>query len=171
MDTGLLILRLGLALLLFGHGAQKMFGWFGGLGPSGTAPLFEKWGLRPGRPMVLLAATTEIIAAVLMAVGALTTLGAAMVIGAMSVAIAMTAANGLWAQKGGCELPLVYAGIGAVLVLTGAGRYSVDQVAGTPVPIGPGPLAIALVVGVGSGALVAAYAVRQRRGNRTAANS
>ncbi len=85
MDTGLLILRLGLAVLLFGHVAQKMFGWFGGLGSSGTAP-GGQLGLRPRRSMVLLASTTEIAAAALVASGALSTLGAIMAIGAMTVA-------------------------------------------------------------------------------------
>ena len=163
MDIGLLILRVGLAALLFGHSAQKMVGAFGGLGPTGTAPVFAQWGLRPGRPMVLLAAGVELAASILLALGLLTPLGAALAIGAMTVAASVTAAHGLWAQKGGYELPLVYAGIATVLGFTGPGRWSLDAAAGLAGLSGTGWGVAALIVGVVPGAAFAAYATRNRR--------
>jgi putative oxidoreductase len=49
MDTGLLIARLVFGLLMAVHGFQKLFGWFGGPGMSGTASFLEGLGFRPGR--------------------------------------------------------------------------------------------------------------------------
>ncbi|MDN5918251.1 MAG: DoxX family membrane protein [Pseudonocardia sp.] len=171
MEIGLLILRLGLAALLFGHGAQKMFGWFGGLGPTATGGVFAQWGLRPGRLLVLLAAGTELLSSLLLALGLLTALGAALAIGAMTVAASVTAANGLWAQKGGFELPLVYAGIAAGIAFTGPGPWSIDAVTGLTGLTGTGWGAAALVVGLAPGAAIAAYGARNRRTATTTATS
>ncbi|WP_306819911.1 DoxX family protein [Streptomyces sp. CA-210063] len=60
MNLGLLLLRLLLAALLFGHGTQKLFGWFGGAGLAGTAAVFDRWGFVPARRMVLVAAAAEL---------------------------------------------------------------------------------------------------------------
>lgn len=134
MDLGLFLLRLLLGALLFGHGTQKLAGWFSGHGPAGTAPLFEMWGFRPGRPLVILAGASEVAAAVLLVVGLFTPLGAAMAIGTMTVAGSVNAAKGLWATGGGYELPLVYAGTAAVLAFTGPGGWSLDAALGLAEP-------------------------------------
>jgi putative oxidoreductase len=148
MDIGLLLLRLLLGGLLAGHGAQKMFGAFGGFGPAGTAPAFEGWGLRPGQPLVRLAATCELLAALLLVLGLLTSLGAAIALGTMLVAAWVNAAKGLWAAKGGYELPLVYGGIAVVLGFTGPGAWALDQ-----------PLGLDALTGVGGGVAAAACGV------------
>ena len=148
MDTGLLLLRLLVGGLILAHGAQKAFGAFGGHGPAGTAPIFESWGLRPGRPLVLLAAAVEILGASLLLLGLLTPLGAAMVLGVLTVAASVTAEKGLWAVKGGFELPLMYAATAGVLAFTGPGDYSLDQALGideSGVATGVGALALGLV--------------------------
>ena len=49
MDAGLLLARMVLGLLMAAHGAQKLFGWFGGYGLAGTGGFFESLGFRPGR--------------------------------------------------------------------------------------------------------------------------
>ena len=59
MDAGLLIARLVFGALMAAHGAQKLFGWFGGHGLAGTAPFFESLGFRPGRAFALAAALSE----------------------------------------------------------------------------------------------------------------
>ncbi|AWW35914.1 membrane protein [Streptomyces sp. AS58] len=130
MSAGLLLLRLLLAALLFGHAAQKLLGWFRGLGPDGTAAVFESWGFRPGRPMVLLAGTCELVGAVLLGAGAVTPLAAAVVMGTMIVAAAPSAANGLWAHLGGCEVPFLYGSLALVVAVTGPGNWSVDHAVG-----------------------------------------
>ena len=58
-DVGLLVLRGGVGGALFGHGAQKLFGWFGGAGLAGTAEMFEQIGFKPGRANALAAGLGE----------------------------------------------------------------------------------------------------------------
>ncbi|WP_137825460.1 DoxX family protein [Brevibacterium sp. 2SA] len=130
MNTGLLLLRGVVGGLILGHASQKAFGLFGGGGPEGTAPMFEKWGFVPGKSMVKLAATTESVGSGMLLLGAGTPLGAAMVSGTLAVAASVNAKNGLWAMKGGYELPLLYAAGAGVLGFTGPGEYSVDGALG-----------------------------------------
>jgi putative oxidoreductase len=130
MDEGILLLRLVLGALMAGHALQKLLGWFGGLGIDGTAALFERWGLRPGRLMVVAAGASELLGAVLIATGTLTALGVACVVGTMLVAASTSWPNGLWAVKGGYELPGVYGLLGLGIGLLGPGRYSVDFTTG-----------------------------------------
>ncbi|MBO0843532.1 MAG: DoxX family protein [Nocardioides sp.] len=145
--VGLLVLRLLLAALLAGHALQKLAGWFQGMGPTRTGEMFETWGFRPGRQMVLLAGACEIAGAFLLATGLITRLGCAIVIGTMIVAAAPNAKNGLWAHLGGCEVPVVYAGLGVVLAITGPGTLSLDHAFGIPDGHVGGAL-VAVVVGV-----------------------
>ncbi|MCZ9880227.1 DoxX family protein [Arthrobacter sp. B2a2-09] len=130
MDDGILLLRLILAALVAGHGAQKLLGWFGGGGIQGTTPLFASWGLQPARLMVAVAGGLELIGSALIAAGAATILGSCIVFGTMLVASAVTWKKGLWAAKGGFELPLVYGLVALAIGATGPGDYSVDQVIG-----------------------------------------
>ena len=130
MDEGILLLRLLLGTLMAGHALQKLLGWFDGLGINGTAALFERWGLRPPRVMVATAGTSELVGAVLIVTGTFTALGVACVVGTMLVAASVNFTNGLWATKGGYELPAVYGLLGLGIGLVGPGRYSVDYQAG-----------------------------------------
>ncbi|MFE5010494.1 DoxX family protein [Streptomyces sp. NPDC056696] len=130
MDLGLLLLRLLVGVLLCGHATQKLFGWFGGGGPSGTGTVFARWGFVPGPRMAVLAGLCEVSGAASLGLGLLTPAGGAVVVGTMTVAVAATAGNGFWAQQGGCEVPLLYGALAAVLVFTGPGRWSLDAAAG-----------------------------------------
>ncbi|PRY59279.1 putative oxidoreductase [Knoellia remsis] len=152
-DLGLLVLRLVIGGLILAHGSQKAFGAFGGMGPEGTAPLFETWGFRPGRSRVLLAAATEITGATLLVLGLLTPLGAAMILGTLLVAASVNADKGLWAVKGGYELPLLYALVAGALAFTGPGRISLDHAFGLTRSWTPVTGVVAVVVGA-----LAAYA-------------
>ena len=126
-DAGLLALRILLAALLFGHAMQKSAGWFGGGGRSKTAPVFESWGFRPGHVMVTAAAAAELVGAALIVTGLAFPLGCAIVIGTMIVAASPNAKNGLWAQQGGCEVPVFYGALAAGLSITGPGQASLDH--------------------------------------------
>src|SRR5207248_5394346 len=101
MNLGLLVLRLVVGLLLAGHGAQKLFGWFGGHGLAGTAGFFEKLGFRPGKPHAFLSGLAEFGGGVSIVLGFLTPLGAAAIIGGMGVAIgAAHAGKGFFVMEG-----------------------------------------------------------------------
>jgi putative oxidoreductase len=130
MSLGLLLFRLVLAGLLFGHGMQKLRGWFGGAGLAGTAVVFERWGFVPGRPRVLLAGVVELLGAGSLAGGFLTPIGSAAIIGTMTVAAVATAPHGFWAQQGGCEVPFCYGALAAIVGITGPGPWSVDHAVG-----------------------------------------
>jgi putative oxidoreductase len=128
MAEGLFLIRAVLGLVLFGHGAQKLFGWWGGHGLEGTGGFFHSLGHRPGRRMAALAGTSEAGGGLLLFLGLLTPLGAAAIIGTMTVAaISVHKDNGLWATNGGYELPMFFGIAAAGLAFTGAGSFSIDD--------------------------------------------
>jgi hypothetical protein len=61
IGVGLLVLRLVLGVIFIGHGAQKLFGSFGGLGLKGTAGFFEQVGIKPAYLMAVLAGLAEFV--------------------------------------------------------------------------------------------------------------
>jgi putative oxidoreductase len=158
VDTGLLILRLAVGLLLVGHGSQKLFGAFGGHGLDGTGGFFHSIGFRPGRPMALVAGLSEAGAGLLLALGLLTPLAAAGIVGTLFVAGSVHAKGGLWGQNGGFELPLVYSVAAVALAFTGPGRYSLDNVVGLDHFSGAGWGVLAAAIGLLSGVVVVSRA-------------
>lgn len=156
MDVGLLLLRLGLGLLMAGHGSQKLFRVFGGQGIDGTGAFFDSRGFRPGRAMAVVAGVSLLGGGVLFLLGLATPLAAAAVIGTMLVAGSVHVSRGLWAQRGGYELALAYGLLATGLAFTGPGAYSLDAVLGVPTTL---PLSLAAIaLGLVSGAIVAARA-------------
>jgi len=128
MAEGLFLIRAVLGVLLFAHGAQKLFGWWGGHGLEGTGGFFHTLGHRPGRQMAALAGASEATGGALLFLGLLTPLGAAAIIGTMTVAaVSVHADNGLWATNGGYELPMFYGVVAAGLAFTGPGSFSIDN--------------------------------------------
>lgn len=128
-DLGLLIVRLVVGLLFVGHGAQKLFGWFGGYGIKGTGGWLESIGVKPGATMAVLAGLSEFGGGILFALGFVTPVGAALIIITMLVAIAKVhGTNGLWATANGYELNLLYIVIALAVALIGAGSYSLDAI-------------------------------------------
>ena len=154
MNTGLLVLRLVIGLLLVGHGSQKLFGLFGGPGLAGAGGFFHSLGFRPGKPMAIVAGTSEAGAGALLALGLLTPLASAAVIGTLVVAGSVHFAAGLWAQGGGYELSLVYVTAAVVLAFTGPGAFSLDNALGLDGLAGNGWGVAAVLVGVLSGLAV-----------------
>ena len=153
MHIGMLILRLVVGGLMAGHGAQKLFGWFGGHGLAGTGGWFESLGFRPGRWMAMVAGMAEVGGGVLLMLGFLTPLGSAAVIGVTAAAaLSVHLEKGLWNTEGGYELPMAYATVAAALAFSGPARYSLDAALGLPLRgIAWGLLSIVLGV---SGAMI-----------------
>lgn len=129
LASGLLLIRLVVGLLLVGHGAQKLFGWFGGYGPKGTGGWMESIGIKPGVFMAVAAGLMELLGGALFAVGLLTPLAALLITATMLGAIfKVHGQNGIWATANGYEYPLVLIAVVIGIALTGAGSYSIDAI-------------------------------------------
>ncbi|MFF6788058.1 DoxX family membrane protein [Streptomyces filamentosus] len=152
MDTGILILRLLVGLLVAGHGVQKVSSHLGGKGLEGGTEEFRADGFRGGVLTALAAGGGQIGSGLLLAAGLLTPLAATGAIGVMTVALTVKWRHGLWVQNDGYEYPLVLIGTAAALAATGPGAWSLDAALG----LAPYPLwwaALALAAGLGSGLL------------------
>jgi putative oxidoreductase len=131
MTLGRLIARVAIGGLFAGHGAQKLFGWFGGSGVEGTAETMHKLELRPAKQHALAAGTAETLGGTLMALGALTPLAGSMIIGTMITAIRKVhLPNGPWNTQGGYEYNVALIAASLMLVDSGPGSPSVDRALG-----------------------------------------
>jgi putative oxidoreductase len=128
MNLGLLVLRLVVGLLLAGHGAQKLFGLFGGHGLRGTAGFFEQIGLKPGHLHATAAGLLEFGGGLLLALGLLTPFASAALIAVMTAAvITVHGAKGVWSTDGGYEYNVTIAAAAFALAAIGAGGWSIDH--------------------------------------------
>jgi putative oxidoreductase len=109
------------------HGAQKLFGWFGGYGLEGTGQWMASIGLAPGYLMALLAGSAEFFGGLALIIGLLVRPAAAVLAIAMLVAIfSVHVGNGLFMSKNGYEFGLALLAVSVSLLLSGAGRASID---------------------------------------------
>src|SRR6202049_3245850 len=148
---GLLILRLGIGLILAAHGAQKLFGVWGGPGMAGWTQSVQRLRIRPAQPWAWVAALSEFGGGVMLGLGLLSPLGSLAIIGAMLVAVATVhLANGFWNGKRGYEFNLSLIVGAAAIAFTGPGTYSLDNALGIhlPEPVSLIVGTIALVAGV-----------------------
>lgn len=158
-DVGLLILRLGLGALLFVHGGQKL-ALFGGRGVRAFAGGLEKMGIRPGYPFAWMAALSQSIGGLLLALGFLGPVGALLLASSMAVAVTVLLRNGFWMARGGYEYSLVLCVAFLALSLTGPGRWSVDGLLALSLPE---PWTWLLFAAGGAAAVAATMVARQRR--------
>ena len=124
---GPLALRVPVGLIFAAHGAQKLFGWFGGYGLEGTGQFFGSIGLNPGYLMALLAGAVEFFGGLALVLGLLVRPAAAALAGAMLIAIfAVHVGKGFFVDKGGYEYAFALFAASLSLLFSGAGRHSVD---------------------------------------------
>ncbi|MEV6024870.1 DoxX family protein [Streptomyces sp. NPDC052036] len=144
MNTGLLLLRLAVGLLIAGHGVQKVSYHLGGHGLAGGTEEFRHDGFRGGRLTALVAGGSQIGAGLFLTAGLLTPLAAMGAMGVMTVAATVKWSKGLWVQNDGYEYPLVLVVVSAALALTGPGQWSLDHALG--ITSWPVWIAIAVIV-------------------------
>jgi putative oxidoreductase len=151
MALGLLILRLVVGLTMAAHGAQKLFGWFGGYGLTGTGGFLEQLGFFPGRRNALFAGLAEFAGGLLLALGLATPLAATLIISVMFVAVATVhLKNGYFISSQGFEYNLTLAAVALSVAIIGAGPVSLDAALHLP-DAGPIWGLAALVAGIGGG--------------------
>lgn len=122
-----LALRLPVGIIFAAHGAQKLFGWFGGYGLTGTAQWMESIGLAPGVLMVLLAGGAEFFGGLALIVGLLVRPAALALSVAMLVAIfTVHISHGLFMSNNGYEFALALLAASVSLLISGGGSASVD---------------------------------------------
>ncbi|WP_330459011.1 DoxX family protein [Streptomyces sp. NBC_00820] len=127
-DCGLLLIRLTIGLLMAAHGAQKLFGLFGGPGLTATGKGFEALGFRPGKVFAVIGGGSEFLGGLGLALGLLTPLAAAALIGVMINAMAtVTGAHGLWDQDGGVEYSVCITVVALAIAAIGPGRLALDR--------------------------------------------
>jgi len=124
-------LRLTAGGFLIPHGAQKLFGWFGGYGLEGTAGYFEgTLGFSNGLLAVLAGGSIEFFGGILLAFGLFTRPVAAIIAGFLLVALTFHVGNGfIWTDLG-YEYPLMWAILAGTFIIRGGGRYSLDRLIG-----------------------------------------
>lgn len=152
MSYGILFLRVALGSIMAAHGAQKLFGWFGGGGPRGTADSFAQLRFRAPLLLALAAGLAEFGGGLLIAAGLLTPLAA------LAIAVVMLNAigtvhwpNGFWNTRGGYEFNLLVVAAAVAIAATGAARFSLDNLIGWADDIsglwwGVGVIAISVLV-------------------------
>jgi putative oxidoreductase len=146
MDTALLVLRFAVGVLVAGHGAQKLFGWFGGRGLGAMSGMLASKGFRPASAWALTGALAEFGGGLLLALGLFSPLGAIGVGSAMLTAITKVHWPKLWAAEGGFEFPLTNLAVAVAVGIAGPGAYSLDAAWGTSLSPAVSRIAVALAL-------------------------
>ena len=124
-----LVLRVVAGVIFFAHGAQKLFGWFGGYGLTGTGQFMDSLGLSPGYAMALLAGSAEFFGGLALIIGLLVRPASVILAVTMVVAIlSVHLGNGLFMSNNGYEFALALLAMTVSLLLSGAGKLSLDGV-------------------------------------------
>jgi putative oxidoreductase len=123
----LLVLRVGIGCILIPHGAQKLFGWFGGLGFEKFVALFDRLGYKPAIVWLTLVALTEFVGGILLVLGLFTCAAALALVIFMIVAVHFTSAKGFFWTQQGLEYSLLILLVGVFFLIRGGGEYSLDR--------------------------------------------
>lgn len=123
---GSAVLRVFVGTVFVAHGAQMLFGAWGGLGLSGTAAFMGQLGLGPGFPLALLVALVELVGGLMLIIGAFALFAALALAIVMGVAIWKVHFAGGFFLPAGYEYAFVLLGALISLMLTGPGAFSID---------------------------------------------
>jgi len=146
IDLSLLILQLGIGLTFAAHGAQKLFGWWGGPGLAGWERAIEGMGFRPARFFAMTSGFVELGGGILLAIGLATPIAAAALAAQAIVIIGQVHwPNGFFNSRAGFEFPLLLGLGSAAIAVAGAGAISLDARIGLTVD----PSIRLLLLGVG----------------------
>lgn len=160
MSIAFLIVRLILGLSFMAHGTQKLFGWFGGGGITGTGDFFEGLGYRPGKAFAAMAALGETLGGFLTLFGIGGALGPVLIVIVMLVAIGSVHIHkGFFVTNGGWELNTAYIATAIAVAFAGNGIYSIDGYLGLQFLTSPIQVSYALAAAV----IVAALNLATRR--------
>ena len=121
-----LIIRVPVGLILVAHGAQKLFGWFGGYGLEGTGQWMASQGFNPGYLMALLAGSAEFFGGLALIFGLLTRPAAAVAAFTMLMAMTVHIHNGLFVSNNGYEFALSLLAATTALAFMGGGKFAFD---------------------------------------------
>ncbi len=121
------VLRIPVGITLAAHGAQKLFGWFGGYGLEGTGQWMASIGFEPGYLMALLAGSAEFFGGIALILGLLTRPAAAVAAFTMAVAMTVHVGNGLFVSNNGYEFALVLLAATVALTIQGGGAFAADR--------------------------------------------
>ena len=132
MDLALLLLRLTVGVLLAGHGAQKLFGWFDGHGLRRTGTWLASMGFRPAGFWALLVGLTEFGGGLLFALGLFCPIGSLAIGASMVTAIAKVHWPKVWATDGGFELPFKNLMVVVAVATPAPGRFPWIESGGPP---------------------------------------
>ncbi len=150
------VMRMIIGLLFFGHGSQKLFGWFEGNGWPQTVKMTESMKFWPANFWAGVLALSEFVGGICLFLGFLTPIAAALIIGVMIMAILKVhAPKGLWNSQGGFEFPLVVIAAATLIGVSDPGIYSLDHALGITWPNAAvfGISVVVVIVGVVLGVL------------------
>lgn len=126
--TGITILRLVVGITFMMHGAQKLFGMFGGGGLAGTTKFMASLGLEPAALMAFMAGLGEFGGGLLLVLGLFTRLGAlGTAIVSLVAMFSVHISKGFFMSTGGYEYALVLLAASIAILIEGAGKWSVDK--------------------------------------------
>jgi putative oxidoreductase len=121
------VLRIPVGITLAAHGAQKLFGWFGGYGLEATGQWMASVGFEPGYLMALLAGSAEFFGGIALVLGLLTRPAAAVAAFTMAIAMTVHLGNGLFVSNNGYEFALALLAASVALAIQGGGAYAADR--------------------------------------------
>jgi putative oxidoreductase len=172
VDIALGIIRVVFGLLMIGHGAQKLFGWFGGPGLHNAAGFVGSRGFAPAKFWTFTGSASEALGGLLFLLGFLSPVGSILIAAAMLTAVVGFHWPKFWAAEGGYEYALVMLTAAVAVGVSGPGAYSLDAAYGTALPA-PVAWIIAALAALGflTGAVSAAGRRRQTARNAPAQRS